>query len=99
MITRPKTSETPTAPSTPAWTVSVTIAPQPAKTRAKAPKASAAARRGRSGRPSTVDSAAGGRRRVGVGDEAGPGRDRKDFPHRVERPRNEAEIAVCAPRL
>ncbi len=49
MITRPKTSETPTAPRVPAWTVSVTIAPQPAKTRAKAPIASAAERRSRSG--------------------------------------------------
>src|SRR3954471_16844415 len=50
MITRPKTSDTPTAPSAPSSFASLTIAPQPAKTSANAAIASAAARRVREGR-------------------------------------------------
>src|SRR5262245_51621225 len=95
MIARPKTSETPTAPSAPWCTVSVTIAPQPAKTRAKAPQASATARRSRSGRPS-IDSAAGSGDAVGIGRDRGPRRHREHLAHRVERSRDEAEVAVGA---
>src|SRR5918994_5489302 len=49
MITRPKTSAIPTVPSPPPYSASATIAPQPAKTRAKAARPSARARRARSG--------------------------------------------------
>src|SRR6187551_2667605 len=62
------------------------IAPQPAKTRAKTPIPSAAARRIRLGRPFTLASAADG----GGGE---------DVPHRIERAGDEAEIAPRAAGL
>src|SRR3954454_24371974 len=50
MITSPNTSAIPTVPRAPPYSASATIAPAPAKTRAKAANPSARARRLRSGR-------------------------------------------------
>src|SRR5215218_1183612 len=49
VITSPKVSAIPTVPSVPSYSAFATIAPQPAKTSANAARASAAARRRRSG--------------------------------------------------
>src|ERR1700742_1564811 len=86
MITSPKTSAIPTVPSVPGCSASVTIAPQPAKTSAKVPIASAAARRGRFGLSPMRCSAAG----------SGGG---EDLAHRVEGAGDEAEVAAGAAAL
>src|SRR6476620_8250264 len=67
----------PIAPRVPGSSASATIAPQPAKTRAKTPIPSAAARRMRSGRPSTL-SAAGGRGGEDVADGVQGARDERE---------------------
>src|SRR4051812_42423614 len=85
MITRPKTSATPTVPREPGCSASVMTAPHPAKTRAKTPRPSAATRRRSSGRSAAI-SAAGGCRR-------------EDPAHCVKGARSECEVAAGAARL
>src|SRR4051795_8214260 len=77
MITSPKVSAIPTVPSVPLYSAFAMIDPQPAKTSAKAARASAAARRGRSG-PATFRLQIGQKPLHSIGDLV------SDPAHRVE---------------